>query len=298
MTSQTVIQAREAEHCHSIGDPPTPTHVKAALTAYMLGSDPSERARLHQQAADLLPHARALLDHVALPAGGRALDLGCGPCGVLELLAERVGPGGQVIGLDCNPIHVALARTFAHEQGLANVEVVEGDARHTALSPATFDLVHARLLLVNIPGPQEVVAEMVRLARPGGWVVGLEGDLTAVCYPAHPASDRLYEIISATYRADGADVHIGRRLPELWRAAGLEEVGVEARADVYPAGHPRRTIMLDLVRSMRAKILERELAGERELDEVMGAVRDHLADPRTLVMPHLSFLVWGRKPPA
>jgi len=43
-------------------------------------------------------------------------------------------------------------------------------------------------------------------------------------------------------------------------------------------------------------ILDMGLIGERELDELDRAVRQHLDDPRTLVMPHLTFLVWGRKP--
>jgi hypothetical protein len=43
-------------------------------------------------------------------------------------------------------------------------------------------------------------------------------------------------------------------------------------------------------------ILELGLAGERELDGLDRAVREHLDDPRTLVMPHLTFLAWGRKP--
>ena len=43
-------------------------------------------------------------------------------------------------------------------------------------------------------------------------------------------------------------------------------------------------------------ILDMGLADERELDEIDRAVREHLDAPRTLVMPHLTFLVWGRKP--
>ncbi len=295
MIDQPLIRTRTDDERHSndgLSEPPHPTPV------YTLGSDAAERARLRQQSIDLRPHAVALLDHVGLASGGRALDLGCGPCGVLDLLAERVGPSGHVVGLDCNPTHVALARAFAHEQSMANVEVVEGDARHTALPPASFDLVHARLLLVNLPAPDEVVAEMARLVRPGGWVAALEADATGLCYPPHAAWDRLYEIFSAAYRQDGADPHLGRRLPALLCAAGLVDVEVEVRADVYPAGHARRTIMLDLVRSMRAKILGRGVVVEGDLDAVIQAVRAHLADPGTLVMPHLKVLAWGRKPPA
>jgi trans-aconitate methyltransferase len=41
----------------------------------------------------------ALLDRVGLRAGQAAIDLGCGPRGILDLLAARVSPGGQVVGL-------------------------------------------------------------------------------------------------------------------------------------------------------------------------------------------------------
>ncbi len=49
------------------------------------------------------------------------------------------------------------------------------------------------------------------------------------------------------------------------RGAGLVEVGTEARADVYPAGHPRRTLLADLLRSMRDKVVEQGIVPEDEL---------------------------------
>jgi hypothetical protein len=49
---------------------------------------------------------------------------------------------------------------------------------------------------------------------------------------------------------------------------------------------------------MRPQIVEMGLADEPELDELDQAVREHFANPDTLVMPHLIFLVWGRKPAA
>ena len=47
---------------------------------------------------------------------------------------------------------------------------------------------------------------------------------------------------------------------------------------------------------MRPRILERGIASEQELDELDRAAQRHLDDPRTLVLPHLLFLAWGRKP--
>jgi SAM-dependent methyltransferase len=190
-----------------------------------------------------------------------------------------------------------LARQFATEHGLGNVEVVEADARRTGLPPDSFDLVHARTLLVTIPDPAEVVAEMTRLARPGGWVAGLEADCEhSLCYPAHPAWNRLCEIFRTAFSRNGADPFIGRRTPELYRRAGLTDVDAECVAPLHPAGDSRRTIRPDLVRGMRPVIVEQGIADEAELDELDHAVRKHLADPGTLVMPFMYFMAWGRKP--
>jgi hypothetical protein len=82
----------------------------------------------------------------------------------------------------------------------------------------------------------------------------------------------------------------------MYRAAGLEQIGVTVHASCYPAGHSRRTLLPDLVRSLHPVILELGLAGQRELAEVDQAARRHLADPRTLMMPHLLVVTWGRKP--
>ncbi len=270
-----------------------------AAPVYALGSNSGERDRLRRQSEELRAHSVALLDRAGVGVGSSAIDLGCGPSGVIALLSDRVGSGGHVVGLDSNPANVALARELVGERGLPNVTIMQGDARRTGLPPSSFDLVHARTLLINVPEPAEVVAEMTRLVRPGGCVAALEPDsAVSICHPPHPAWDRLFEIFKDAYRVDGADPFIGRRLPGLLREAGLVEVGVEARADVCPPGHSRRTVRLDLVRSMRHKILERGLATERELDEVDRAVRRHLDDPGTLVLPHVLFLAWGRKPAA
>jgi SAM-dependent methyltransferase len=51
----------------------------------------------------------------------------------------------------------------------------------------SFDFVHARTLLVTIPDPAQVVAETVRLTKPGGWVVSQEPDMEhALCRPPEP----------------------------------------------------------------------------------------------------------------
>jgi ubiquinone/menaquinone biosynthesis C-methylase UbiE len=268
-----------------------------ANALYALGSSFDESARLQRQAEELAADSAALLDPVGLRPGQRAIDLGCGPRGILDMLAERVSPAGRVVGLDADPAHTAMAADFASARRLSDVEIMTADARSTGLPPGSFDLVHARTLLVNLPEPAEVAAEMIRLARPGGWVTSMEPDTEhALCYPPHPAFDRLCEIFTVAFSRNGADPWIGRRVPELFRQAGLEDVEVQARVQMYPLGNSRRTIRLDLVRSMRAQVVEMGLSSVAELDELDAAARVHLDDPHTVVMSGLLFLTWGRKP--
>lgn len=107
-----------------------------------------------------------------------------------------------------------MAAGFAAERGLDGVEVVVADARSTGLPSGSFDLVHTRTLLVDVPEPVRVAAEMVRLARPGGQVVSLEPDCEyGLCHPHHPAITRLREIFPVVFARNGADPRIGRRVP-------------------------------------------------------------------------------------
>jgi SAM-dependent methyltransferase len=272
--------------------------VPDAAEVYALGNNTEESVRLQRQSDELRPESVALLSRIGLQPGQSAIDLGCGPSGILDLLSAAVSPGGRAVGLDADAAHVALARQYAGTRGLANVEVRRADARHTGLPSDSFDLVHARTLLVTIPEPAQVVTEMARLARPGGWVASQEPDGTehAMCYPPLPAWDRLRELFRASFSRSGADLRIGRRLTELYRQAGLCDIEVVAHAPLYPAGHSRRTILPDLVRSLRPVILELGLADEHELIELDTEVRRHLADPHTVALMHLLVVTWGRKP--
>jgi hypothetical protein len=121
-------------------------------------------------------------------------------------------------------------------------------------------------------------------------------DRVGLCYPPHQAFDRICEIYPVALGRNGADPRLGRRVPELFRQAGLGNVEVEARPQMYPPGSSRRANRLDLVRSMRSQIVQMELASEAELDELDAAARVHLNDPHTIVMSGLLFLTWGRKP--
>ena len=76
---------------------------------YVLGTSAHETSRLQRQADELLVANTTLIDRTTLGLGDVAIDLGCGPRGILEVLSDRVGPSGCVVGLDADPNHVSKA---------------------------------------------------------------------------------------------------------------------------------------------------------------------------------------------
>lgn len=264
---------------------------------YLLGVDEPERARLLGQAALHAPEARSLLDQVSLPVGGRAIDVGCGPLGILDLLAERVGATGTVIGLDRDPRMLDMATRSLAERGLRDqVQLRQATATEIALD-GSFDLCHARLVLVHTPDPMPVITEMARLARPGGWVALEEIDwISWTCEPPHPGFGVLVEALERVWQRAGLDVHIGRRLEGMLRAAGLTEVQARAHQKLAHPGDLNQTNLLHFVEICRERLLTAGEFTAVQLDALVAELGEHLARPDTVVLDKLFFQAWGRRP--
>ncbi|GIM94812.1 class I SAM-dependent methyltransferase [Paractinoplanes toevensis] len=112
------------------------------------------------------PIAAQLVRAVAPRPGERVLDAGCGAGAVLVPVAEAVGPGGQVIGIDLAPGMVARSRAAA--TGLDQVRVELGDAQHPAYPDGSFDVITSGLVLFFLPDPPAALTAYHRLLRPGG----------------------------------------------------------------------------------------------------------------------------------
>jgi len=264
---------------------------------YLLGRAEAEEARLKRQIANLAPDSDAQFEKIGIKPGERVLDLGCGPGGVLHLLGKRVGPKGSVLGIERSPHFVELARRFVQDHALSQVEVREGDAYATGLPRASFDGAHMRLVLVNVPEPDKIVREMVALVRPGGWVASFEADFVGhVCDPPLPAWDHLLDAYKAHTAAQQIDLSIGRRTHRLFRAAGVEDIRVDAIMHVYPPGHDRRPILRDFINNVRDKLVAQGFITESELDRDMADLERHLADPNVLVTSHTFFRLIGNIP--
>ncbi|MEV0618765.1 methyltransferase domain-containing protein [Nonomuraea sp. NPDC050404] len=257
---------------------------------YLLGSSDAERRRLLAQCGLLRDAARQLLDRLPLAEPARAIDVGCGPLGVLDLLSDKVGRSGTVVGLDNDERMIDWAAKSIAELGLANVTTTLGTLPCDDELP--FDLTHCRLLLINSASPEALVASMAAATRTGGWIAMQEFDWAAWhCEPPHPAWDELKSLLVSVF---GGDVHIGARLPTLLREAGCQDVQVAAHAFYWQPGDLYQTLLLYFADLFEERIRACGI-DPRTLTGMTHELGRHLARPTTIVRESLLVQAWGRK---
>ena len=99
--------------------------------------------------------------------GERVLDVACGTGIVARAAAERVGPSGQVVGLDLNPHMLAVAQSVASERPALPIEWREASVMAVPFSDAAFDIVYCQLGLQFFPDRLAALREMHRVLVSG-----------------------------------------------------------------------------------------------------------------------------------
>ncbi|MCC5961756.1 MAG: methyltransferase domain-containing protein [Rhodobacteraceae bacterium] len=100
--------------------------------------------------------------------GGRVLEVGVGTGLALPYYAPEV----EVTGIDFSDEMLARARAKVDEEKLTHVrDLRQMDARHLDFPDASFDIVVAMHLISVVPDPEQVMAEMARVCKPGGQIL-------------------------------------------------------------------------------------------------------------------------------
>jgi ubiquinone/menaquinone biosynthesis C-methylase UbiE len=181
-----------------------------------------------------------ILDLV-LPAGSGldALDAGCGT-GFLAL--ELAGRGHRVTAVDFAPAMLAEARRKAAQRG-ASIRFEEADAERLPFATASFDLVISRHLLWTLPHPEAAIDEWIRVLRPGGRLVVVDGQFDAGTPPPPGASAR----------GSGEYAAISHRLPFF---GGRPRDEIEALLGTHGLVHVSGDPLLDLVAAQEQRMIQ------------------------------------------
>ncbi len=184
------------------------------------------------------PFGRALAAGADLQPGERVLDLACGRGASLRPALAAVGATGSVVGVDLAQGMVDRLAADLTAEGVANAEVRQGDAEALDLADGSFDAALAGFLIFFAPAPEQVLAELFRVVRPGGrvaltifdgpsgfpWITDIAIELFGP--PGHRPSDEFNKaaVLEPALVAAGFDPPTGIALTERFVFDGPEHV--------------------------------------------------------------------------
>ena len=180
---------------------------------------------------------RQMVNDLNIKSGDLILDLGCGPGLWTALLAEKVKPNGKVIGIDSAPELLNYAIKNLKKEPLRDlIEFKKADFADIPYRDDIFDLVFFGNCFAYVSNHSQILAEMKRVAKPGGRVAAKDFD--GALFIVHPIGpDLTMKIMAATARAlkenplePVFDNYTGRKMHGLFLKGGLKDVSTTSYA--------------------------------------------------------------------
>ena len=225
-----------------------------------------------------------------LKAGWRCLEVGPGTGSIMRWLAKRVGKHGQVLALDLNPRFISKTR-------LHNVEVLQDDICGATIRHKSFDLIHCRHVLIHASNPNRAVLNMLRLLKPGGWIVVEEPDFLAsrVIFGTSAgcqAVSRVNRAIFSMFKKIRRDPGFGSRLPSLMQQSGLTHLAVENEVPISQGRSPVAKMMSLSAQQLR----DQYLATGTVTGHDIRRYRQFADNPKSWAIYYGTVAVSGKKP--
>lgn len=166
---------------------------------------------------DMLPVIDAYLDLLNVPDGGRNLDIGSGTEGITRRIADRFS-AASVIGLEPSAALTKKAKELA--VGRSNLTFAVGDGTSLDHEDASADVAILHTVLSHVPNPEPLIAEAVRILRPGGTLVICDADFSKAMMGVVPG-DPLGSCAEAFVAGSVTDPWLAGKLKPLVASVGL-----------------------------------------------------------------------------
>ncbi|MGK9165261.1 class I SAM-dependent methyltransferase [Inquilinus limosus] len=135
------------------------------------------------------PIGQRAIEVLAPQAGERLIDIGCGCGGSTLELARRVGPEGEVLGVDISAPMLEVARQRAAEASVVSARFLEADAQTAGFEPSHFDGLFSRFGTMFFADPVAAFANLHRALKP-------DGRLAFVCW--RPLAENTWATVPLT----------------------------------------------------------------------------------------------------
>lgn len=251
----------------------------------------------HLLVAGLSGHSDEAFRRHAHPTGARVLDIGCGFGDSTLKIAERVGPTGRAVGVDCAANFIAEAEREAKAQNVSNAQFFVADVQSDDLK-GPYDYAFARFgtMFFNLPGA--AMRNIRRALAPGGTLTMIVWRKREANPWLHAVELKVKEIVPVVSHEETDQVHCGPGpfsmsgpdlVSDMLSGVGFDQITFERfDTDICIGRDLDEAIRLAMDLGPAGEIIR--LAGEegvKRKDRVVAAVREVLT-------PYLrSDGVWG-----
>lgn len=223
-----------------------------------------------------------MMDAAAPRARERALDIGCGAGASTLALAEAVGPGGAVLGLDVSAPLLARAEERRAACGAANIAFERADAQEHPFAPGAFDLAASRFGVMFFADPVAAFRNIAAALRPGGRIAfaawaGPEAN-PWFATPHRVAVARLGPVAATPRDAPGPMAFQDLdRVCGLLTAAGFADVsGETAATDLHHPGGVEAVVALARHVGPTSRVLRERNGTPEDEAAILAALADEL----------------------
>jgi SAM-dependent methyltransferase len=255
----------------------------------------------------LTHHSEAIFPNLQVGPGDRVLDVGCGFGDTAIKFARIVGDDGHVVGLDCCDAFMDFGVREVEEEGLGNIEFVNGDALIYPFEPE-YDFVFSRFGTMFFSNPVAALRNMRMALKPGGkmthivwrtqtdnpWL-GMAKDIVLQFLPP-PGEDGLTcgpgpfsmtneEMVTAMMKSAGYEDITFERVDAPVLIGNSVEDAINFQLALGPAG--------EVFREAGAEAEEKRSEIEAALSK---AIEVQKSDADGIVMPSSSWVITGTNP--
>ena len=180
--------------------------------------------------------------------GHKVLDVGCGPGTDTIPIARRVGSNGYVVGVDLDEAMLMTAAERARQSGMELwMSYHQAVAQELPFPSDEFDACRSERLFLHLSNPSKALGEMVRVTKPGGWIVILDTDWGTLTIDSSEV-DLERRLCRCKAERTVHNGYSGRRLYRMFKDHGLDDVAVElVSMPITDYALARQLIRLDTV---------------------------------------------------
>jgi len=199
-----------------------------------------------------------------LVPGSVVLDVGCGAGEMCVDFANRVGPGGRVVGIDPSTAMIEAARRAAGDS-VCPIELQVASAYELPFPEESFDAVRAERVFQHLDRPEVALREMLRVTKHGGRLLLMDPDHGQASVAVdEPVQRRVFEASRRSLLSMIVNPHSGVKLRAMMIRAGLVDVTQVAQVlEIAHEDFQRSFFLHDLLEAAiaREEITRSEAAG-------------------------------------